>query len=95
MNFTPVSNPDETNYTWKYNDDNMISENVQLKEAVITFTDVVRVDTGIYSLTAENAVGENEISFHLNVQCKLLTLRLLYSVSYLLLDYCTVQVTYS
>ena len=86
MDFTPDSNPADTNYTWKCNDDNINSKNVQLKEAVITFTDVVRVDTGIYSLTAENAVGENEISFHLNVQCKLLTLRLLCIVSYLLLD---------
>ena len=69
INLTAIGNPNDITYKW-YRRNHEMSSRFKYKGPLLNITKIDRSDAGIYKCEASNDQGNNEISIHINVQCK-------------------------
>ena len=70
INLTAVANPNDISYNW-YRSGPEMSSRFKPKGPLLNITKIDRNDAGIYKCEASNNIGSREVSFVINVHCKL------------------------
>lgn len=73
LHFPARANPAGIKYHWSKNGFpfTTVGKRVSTKGPLLTITDATRDDRGQYSLRASNSQGSTELSFFINILCKL------------------------